>query len=130
MLEFEFKGIAFDDVVEGEYNVWSQVCNACVEKHNIPKGLLDDAGQGICGVVGCENEADYYIDFPYDCSKCYWYTEEGGDWVPTPFGIDNVQTPIAQFCEHDDHVDDNDEQKPIVNEYFKGNSFCPHFRVK
>lgn len=129
MLEFKFKGIVFDDFGDGE-TMWSQICQGCVDKHNISDTFLDDAGQGICGVKGCQNEADYYIDFPNDCSKCYWYIEEGGDWVPAPFGIGNVQTPIAQFCEHEEHVDDSDEQKPIVEEYFKGNSFCPYFKVK
>ena len=62
---FKFNGIAFDDVTmdeDGHY--WSQICKSCAEKHNMPDSLLDECGSGICGVQGCENEADYYIDFP------------------------------------------------------------------
>lgn len=35
-----------------------------MKKHGISETLLDDAGQGTCSVAGCQNEADYYIDFP------------------------------------------------------------------
>jgi hypothetical protein len=59
-----FKGVMFDDVTkEDEYNDWSQICQSCVDRHKVDKNCLDDAGQGICGVEGCENESDYYIDF-------------------------------------------------------------------
>lgn len=77
-MEYQWKGIIFDDVELGidtakrlhsvsdatdEYNDWSQVCLHCVNKHNIPIELLDSAGSGICGIKGCENESDFYIDF-------------------------------------------------------------------
>ncbi len=58
------KGIVFDDYTFGEYGMWSQVCAECAKKHKMPKNLLDESGSGICGVEGCENEADYYIDLP------------------------------------------------------------------
>lgn len=57
--------VCFDDVVKNEDSgYWACICKDCVKKHNISENLLDDAGQGICSVVGCWNEADYYIDFP------------------------------------------------------------------
>ena len=66
-----FRGISFDDFCissetekEEGMNVWASVCKDCVSKHVMPNEMLDDAGYGICGVVGCNNEADYYIGFP------------------------------------------------------------------
>ena len=53
----------FDDVTYGDEGVWSQICSACVEKLGVCDSQLDDSGSGICGVQGCWNEADYYIDF-------------------------------------------------------------------
>jgi uncharacterized protein YjbK len=63
---FEYNGIIFDDA-ERKYdensNDWSQICKHCAEQHNIDHDKLDEFGSGICGVAGCHNEADYYIDF-------------------------------------------------------------------
>ena len=59
MIKLEEK---FDDVVEDE-GLWSQICKGCVEELYVSKSLLDDTGSGICGVKGCSNKADYYIDF-------------------------------------------------------------------
>jgi len=66
---YEFKGIKFDDALEKydeDTNDWSSICQNCVNKHKnkIDKFILDEGGGGICGVEGCNNEADYYIDFP------------------------------------------------------------------
>ena len=61
-----YNGIKFDDyVTEDEYGKWSQMCEKCRQKY---KGKITDEdlevehGYGICGVLGCENEADHYID--------------------------------------------------------------------
>jgi len=65
----KFKGIVFDDITDQDngLKMWSQICKCCTEKHNIDtKYLEEDAGNGICGVEGCENEADHYIDFEDD----------------------------------------------------------------
>ncbi len=62
-----FNDTTFDDITDydGGVTLWSQICNSCTEKHNIDHKYLDeDAGHGICGVEGCENESDHYIDFP------------------------------------------------------------------
>ena len=60
-----YNGVVFDDVTMDENrHYWSQICESCVSKYNIAKSLLDESGSGICGCQGCENEADYYIDFP------------------------------------------------------------------
>jgi len=71
MLVIKYRGVVFDDFNTFEehgkvYNFWSQICTDCVKnnKEIIKTILLDDCGQGICGVEGCTNEADYYIDFP------------------------------------------------------------------
>lgn len=57
--------VCFDDFVKNEDGrYWACICKDCVKKHGISETLLDDAGQGMCSVAGCQNEADYYIDFP------------------------------------------------------------------
>ena len=57
-----FNGIEFDDWTVGDYGTWSQVCNDCTKSFD--HSLLSDCpGEPICGVKGCENIADYYIDF-------------------------------------------------------------------
>lgn len=63
---FNYNGIDFDDITTDEDNHnWSQVCNLCKEKHNISDDLLDYAPyNGLCGIEGCSNDANYYIDFP------------------------------------------------------------------
>ena len=61
--------IVFDDFVDsirdhGSY--WGELCPHC---HNKYKDILgqrvDDGGTacGTCSVEGCDNEADYYVDF-------------------------------------------------------------------
>ena len=65
MILYNFNGVAFDDVtMDADRHYWSQICESCVLKYNIAKSLLYESGSGICGCQGCENEADYYIDFP------------------------------------------------------------------
>lgn len=57
--------VCFDDFAKNEDGrYWACICKDCVKKHGISETLLDDAGQGTCSVAGCQNEADYYIDFP------------------------------------------------------------------
>ena len=65
-LVIENKAVCFDDFVENEDGSrWAYICKDCVKKYGISKMFLDnDCSGGICGVKGCENEADYYIDFP------------------------------------------------------------------
>lgn len=61
--------IRFDDYVKryDDNNCWSQICDKCAKKYKVNERYLDvDGGGGICGVKGCENEADHYIDFPDD----------------------------------------------------------------
>lgn len=54
----------FDDVTTDEDgHQWSQVCTKCEGEHKLPSHLLAEEGSGICGVKGCENEAEYYLDF-------------------------------------------------------------------
>lgn len=64
-LVIENNAVCFDDFVQDKENGdWACMCKDCVNKYKIPERLLDETGQGICGVQGCNNEADYYIDFP------------------------------------------------------------------
>ena len=61
---YNYNGIEFDDWVDGEYNVWSQICEECRSRYSISNDMIDwENGGGICGIKNCENEADYYIDF-------------------------------------------------------------------
>ena len=66
-----WNGIKFDDFEEEPSNYWSQICEDCIKKYNIPKKHLDTVGCGICGVEGCEHTEDegyekkvLYIDIP------------------------------------------------------------------
>ena len=58
--------ITFDDFTENEKGLenshWTQVCEDCRNKYNFPFSDLDDVGYGICGVLGCQNEADFYLE--------------------------------------------------------------------
>lgn len=66
--KMKFKNVKFDDYCKEEDSstgiAWSQICKNCVNKHNINDSCLSDIPhESICGVEGCEEEADYYIDF-------------------------------------------------------------------
>lgn len=58
--------IVFDDwndEVEEYGTYWGGMCQECFNKF---KNILGDRvsdGSGCCSVKGCENEADYYVDF-------------------------------------------------------------------
>lgn len=61
------KRIVFDDFQDNtkEYNsYWAEMCPHC---HNKYKGILgkriDVGAMGTCSVKGCQNEANYYVDF-------------------------------------------------------------------
>ena len=58
--------VRLDDFVTNEDgSCWAYMCKECAEKYEISEKYLDNGcGGGICSVQGCENEADYYIDFP------------------------------------------------------------------
>lgn len=60
-----YKGIVFDDHTEMDENgVWAYMCSACAKKYKIDDRWLDNAVPegAICGVEGCENEAEFYFD--------------------------------------------------------------------
>ena len=65
----KWNGILFDDygycADGGKGNFWSAVSKNDVREYGIDRKYLDEnAGHGICGIQGHEEEADYYIDFP------------------------------------------------------------------
>ena len=72
MKKMFYKGISFDDYVNNvsEYNsYWVEMCPSCYNKYkDILGNRVDDGGCacGTCSVYGCENEADYYVDFNKD----------------------------------------------------------------
>ena len=53
--------IVFDDYVVEELSVWSQVCNGCAQPLPISRLQLM-TNTTICGVQGCENNAEMYYD--------------------------------------------------------------------
>lgn len=67
------KQIVFDDYSDSSLNdtgtYWAEMCPHC---HNKYRGILgnrcDEGGTacGTCSVSGCENDADYYVDFDKD----------------------------------------------------------------
>lgn len=65
------KNIYFDDFTRNdEFGIfWSGICESCRKKYDIADNYIDrNSGDGSCGIVGCKNEADHYIDMPY--TKC------------------------------------------------------------
>ena len=58
-------GVEFDDVTEdNDGHIWSQICCNCDSLHTFPNAQIDKGiGNGLCGVKGCDNEAEHYIDF-------------------------------------------------------------------
>ena len=61
------KRIAFDDYTDNTkeyFTYWSEMCSHCLNKN---KDILENkyhyGAMGTCSVQGCENEADYYVDF-------------------------------------------------------------------
>lgn len=63
---FKYKNIIFEGIekkIEDGFNDWTNICQHCVDKYNVDQDKLDDGASGYCMVLGCENEADYYIDF-------------------------------------------------------------------
>ena len=80
-----YKGIVFNDYFYSDdddpnYN-WSQICTACACEHGIyvEAAKNDCPAQIICGVLGCENEADFYLDFDGAETVTAYRTREIGD---------------------------------------------------
>lgn len=64
-MNFIFNGVDFDDCTLNEDgSQWSQICDKCLIKYDFKKNKIDEqSGSGTCGIKGCVNEADHYIDF-------------------------------------------------------------------
>lgn len=65
--------IVFDDYTKDydgdERFYWAEMCPKCYNRFKaILEGREDDGGTaaGICSVYGCDNEADYYVDFSHN----------------------------------------------------------------
>ena len=61
--------VVFDDFNNDESGCWSAMCVDCKKKYGaLMIGKFDNccAVQQICGVKGCGNEADFYVDFHKD----------------------------------------------------------------
>lgn len=61
------KKIEFDDFQDNtkEYgSFWAELCPSCMEKYkDMISDKVSDGAMGTCSVKGCQNEAEYYIDF-------------------------------------------------------------------
>ena len=58
----------FEDVAIDEYGAWAGICSFHSKESSIRRlGLIEApytcAGSALCDVLGCREEADYYIDF-------------------------------------------------------------------
>lgn len=65
------EAVIFDDFendVEAYRQYWVEMCPCCRSRfESLLEGRFEDnAAQGICSVEGCENEAEYYVDFDMD----------------------------------------------------------------
>ena len=58
-MKIEKYDLIWDDSVEDESGIWSQVCH----KHSfkIPAVNIKESGYGICGVVGCSCTKTEYV---------------------------------------------------------------------
>jgi hypothetical protein len=118
-----YSGIKFDDVTTDENgHKWSQICEACVERSHVSSKIISNPGSGICGVEGCNNEADFYIDFPdvesddktYHQKTIYISPQENayynellnmtGDQIYEKYGLKRDEAFV-----HTAHFDDNVE---------------------
>jgi len=75
--DLSVNNILFDDYTDDYENgcFWTQICAECAIKHKFDSNLLDDSGSGICGVKGCTNEADHYLDIQDNMIK--WIKSKG-----------------------------------------------------
>ena len=53
--------VVLDDVVNDDNGQWTQLCTEHAEELH-EEGFLDNIGEGICGVKGCQKESLYYLD--------------------------------------------------------------------
>jgi hypothetical protein len=71
----KYNGVFFDDFTKNDDGTyWSQICESCRQKYSESIGNDDldlNSGNGICGVAGCENESDHYIDFNPDLMRLF-----------------------------------------------------------
>lgn len=59
-----YKNLVFDDFVkDGPGRYWSQICKTCASGLTRRKNPDPCCDESTCGVYGCTNEADWYIDF-------------------------------------------------------------------
>lgn len=62
----EAYGLLFEDYADDEYSTWAYICRDHAEEaKKDPFSQLDEAGKSdcLCGVEGCQNTSDYYINF-------------------------------------------------------------------
>lgn len=65
------EAVVFDDFVDDTKDYrqyWVGICPCCKNKFNsLLKDRIDEnVAEGLCSVEGCENEAEYCIDFDMD----------------------------------------------------------------
>lgn len=61
-----YKNVVFDDfVIEENGNAWSEICPECKKKYHLENDRISNnaSDEMICGVEGCNNFAEFYIDF-------------------------------------------------------------------
>lgn len=63
--EADGEKVVFDDFVKEDNSgsCWAEICPACREKHKILAAHTSDGATGTCSVKGCQNEAEFYLDF-------------------------------------------------------------------
>ena len=64
-MKIEVEGVMFDDfeIHHGD-EAYTQVCSHCSTRFIEGAAKLSEcAGEPICGVEGCDNIAEYYLDF-------------------------------------------------------------------
>lgn len=114
----------FDDVVTDEYSTWSQVCTNHAGEMT---AIVSNKGGaiGICGVIDCKNEAEFYVDFK-PTMKREGIKVEGhrGTWyviVETAYkGVPLFLLEHETYGEDADHIVINAEGTLIMEEVVGG----------
>lgn len=61
------KRIMCDDFTHNEdfHTYWTNMCESCRKKYGeiLGERVSESGSNAICGVAGCDNESDYYVDF-------------------------------------------------------------------
>jgi len=123
MVFINYDGIGFDDyhVDDDDGHIWSQVCEKHAKCMQIDQPMISHVAckDLICGVAGCEEIAEYYIDFPVIwCGECGAEInfEEWAENGKPACGYITCQKPLCPSCDNKMHERMDNGELPICSE--------------